>query len=74
MKEVDAGYLIKSSYPYKNHKRYDLNNGNSYLLKANHSYYGVSQGAVIKIYQEELRLLADWGNIPLLEVIKLSDL
>jgi hypothetical protein len=74
MKEVDSGLLTKASYPYKDHERYDLSNGNSYLLKAVHSYYGVNEGATIKIYQDKDRLVADWGNIPLLEVIKLSDL
>jgi hypothetical protein len=73
MIEVDSGCLIKASYRYKNHERYDLNNGNSYILKASHTYCGISQGANIKILNDNNRLVADWGNIPLLEVIRLSD-
>lgn len=67
---VDSGLLIRSSYRFKNHERYDLNNGNSYLLQANDVYYGINVGATINIIQRGSKLLADWGNLPLVEVTK----
>jgi len=70
MEIVDNGYLITASYPFQGHERYDLNNGNSYLSKAMHVSFGVNQGAVIKIYNSKNALLADWGNVPLVEVTK----
>jgi hypothetical protein len=64
----DSGILISASYIYKDHERYDLNNGNSYLLKMPFTSCGVNQGAFIKIFKDQDKLVADWGNIPLMEV------
>ena len=69
MKLIDSGYLLKASYPFEGRERYDLSNGNCYLQKNQHSYYGIGQGAIVKIFDSENRLYADWGNGPTVEVI-----
>ena len=71
MKLIDSGILIVPSYPYKNHGRYDLDNGNSYLSKSDRVSQNFIAGTSVNIYQHEEGLFAALGDVPLIEVIRL---
>jgi len=50
--KIDSGYVRKTPYRYKNHERYDLSSGNSYIVKDSNVYYTYGQGIDIDIIQQ----------------------
>ncbi len=55
--------LKNSAYPHYNRERYDLENGSSFVLYAEHVFYGFQQGALLTFYQNPNgQWYGDWNQ------------